>query len=98
MTLVLHFDRQNNFAHHKGIVARGGEDSIFDLVRMLVDRGWRDEPAVFVDERGVACLTVKSLHGCARRYRPNEADLAAKRARNETKRLERAAIMPGAEP
>lgn len=87
MTLLLHFNRAENFAHHKGIVARCGEDSVFDLVRILVDRGWWDEPAVFVDELGMRCMTVKSLHSCARRYRPNEADKAARKARVEARAI-----------
>ena len=67
------FDRQHDFATYKGIVARGS-DPYFDLCRILTDRGWRDEPATFYDERGMACLMVKSLHACASWNRPNEAD------------------------
>jgi hypothetical protein len=40
-----------------------------------------DGLAVFVDERGMRCITVQSLHSCARRYRPTAAQRTAKAAR-----------------
>lgn len=51
-----------------------GVDPYFDVARAMTDAGMPDGPAVFVDERGMACLTVRSLHSCARRYRPNAGD------------------------
>lgn len=84
--LAIHFDRQNKHATF-GPFRMHGEDAAFDICRLLTDRGWWDEPATFVDERGVACLTTNSLHGCARRYRPNEQDKIEK----ELRRLEREA-------
>lgn len=91
MTLTINFDRQQSHATF-GPFRMHGEDAYFDICRLLTDRGWWDEPAVFVDERGMACLTVRSLHGCARRYRPkSEADhttnkrLAAERAHRRKK-------------
>lgn len=80
--LTIHFDRQNKHATFGSLRCRG-EDAYFDICRSLTDRGWWDEPAQFVDERGVACLTTTSLHACARRYRPNEAERAAKEAKRQ---------------
>lgn len=89
--LNIDFDRQNKHATF-GPFRMHGEDAAFDICRLLTDRGWWDEPATFVDERGVACLTTKSLHACARFYRPvTEADhslnksLAAARAHRRVK-------------
>lgn len=86
MTLTIRFDRQQHHATFGPFCWRG-EDPYFDLCRLLTDRGWWDEPAVFVDERGVACLTVRSIHAAARHHRPaSDADhetnrrLAAERA------------------
>jgi hypothetical protein len=78
--ITIDFDRQQKHATF-GPFRMHGEDAFFDICRILTDRGWWNEAAVFVDERGMACLTVKSLHACARRYRPNETDKALKEAR-----------------
>lgn len=51
-----------------------GTDPYFDMCRVLRDRNWLDIDAVFVDERGVRCVTVRSIHSCARRYRPTQDD------------------------
>lgn len=83
--ITVNFDRQQKHATF-GPFRMYGEDAFFDICRLLTDRGWWDEPAVFVDERGVACLTTRSLHACARRYRPNEEERAAKEARRQEKK------------
>lgn len=75
--LTIHFDRVQQHATF-GPFRMHGDDAYFDICRLLTDRGWWDEPATFVDERGMACLTTNSLHACAARYRPNEGDKAAK--------------------
>lgn len=82
--LTINFDRS---AHHAtfGPFRIPGEDAFFDIARLLTDRGWWDEPAVFVDERGMACLTVRSLHSCAAKYRPNKADKELRKLRNKNK-------------
>lgn len=51
-----------------------GINPFFDICRVFRDRNWPDTDAVFVDERGVRCLTVRSIHSCARRYRPTQDD------------------------
>lgn len=78
--MIIHFNRAEESARFGGVVIRGA-GAIFDLCRELTNRGWWDEPVSFVDEFGMPCLESKSLHGCARRYRPTEAERAAKTAR-----------------
>ena len=64
------FDRKTNTARAcHGIVAHG-PDSWFDACRAWRNAQLPDGPAVFVDDRGMRCMTVKSIHACARRYRP----------------------------
>lgn len=83
--ISIHFNRQTNTARRA--TSDGwdyfatGTDPYFDVARAMTDLGEPDGPAVFVDERGVACMTVRSVHACAGRHRPNAGDLAAKRAR-----------------
>jgi hypothetical protein len=83
--VVIDFDRVNDSARFRGIVMRGA-GAIFDVCRELTDRGWRDQPVRFVDERGMHCLSSESLHATARRYRPNESEIAAKKLRALAKR------------
>jgi hypothetical protein len=83
--ITIQFDRQNKHATF-GPFRWHGEDAAFDICRLLTDRGWWDDGAEFIDERGVRCFTVKSLHACARRYRPNFADRAIKEARRSEQR------------
>lgn len=90
MTLTIYFDRMKKHASF-GPFRLHGDDAYYDIARLLTDRGWWDESVVFVDERGMACLTHPSLHRCAARYRPNEQDMIARRAQAEAKRLEKAA-------
>lgn len=77
--ITIHFSRATNVARHvmpanvADYVAQG-PDPYFMIARAMLDAGHPDAPAVFVDERGVACLTVRSFHACARRERPNEAE------------------------
>ena len=52
-----------------GMLARG-PDPWFCICRALTNARHPDGPAVFVDDRGVRCMTVKSIHAAARRYRP----------------------------
>lgn len=84
------FSREARCASYPGFLGFGGDysamgsDAFFDIARQMTDAGEADGPAVFVDEREMACLTVRSLHSCARRYRPTEADKAAKEARKQT--------------
>lgn len=85
MTYQIHFNRMAEHATYQGIRCHGS-DPYFDICRQLTDRGWWDDAATFIDERGMACLTVRSIHSCARRYRPNEADRAAKAARIEARK------------
>lgn len=77
--LTIHFDRVQQHATF-GSFRMHGDDAYFDICRLLTDRGWWDEPATFVDERGMACLTTNSLHACAARYRPNEGDTRRRRS------------------
>lgn len=71
--LTIEFNRMEKHATF-GPSRWHGEDAAFDICRLLTDRGWWDDEATFVDERGMACFTVNSMHACARRYRPNEQD------------------------
>jgi hypothetical protein len=74
------FDRSAATASAVGMVWRSpeGAEPIYPLARLLADRGFRG-PAIFYDERGMACITVRCIAAMARRYAPNEADKAAKR-------------------
>ena len=67
---------------------------LFDVIRAMVDAGQPDGPAAFHDERGMACLTVASIHSCARRYRPTDADRAAREAREKAKGYQGGALDP----
>lgn len=78
--ITIHFDRQTGTAQYRGFAA-SGSDPYFDVVRQMLDAGEADSEATFIDERGVRCLTTRSIHACARRYRPTEADKTAKRVR-----------------
>lgn len=72
MTYEVHFDRQTNFATCGDVVCREGvDDPYFNIARMIYDAAMPDSDGVFIDETGMACLTVKSMHSCARRYRPD---------------------------
>jgi hypothetical protein len=78
--ITIRFDRQTGLAQYRGFAA-SGSDPYFDVVRQMLDAGEPDREATFIDERGVRCLTTRSIHACARHYRPTPADLEAKRAR-----------------
>lgn len=77
--ITVNFSRADNTARHvmptdhADYVAHGA-DPYFAVCRNMLDAGEPDDDAVFVDERGMACLTVRSIHSCARRYRPSEAE------------------------
>lgn len=77
--ITIDFDRSAGHASFCGKRLHGSE-AFFDMARLLTDERWSDVPAVFVDERGMRCMTVQSIHSCARRYRPNEADRVAREA------------------
>lgn len=85
MMYRIDFDRRAGTARHPGFEGFGGDftgkslDPYFDVVRAMTDAGLSDGPAVFRDERRMACLTVRSLHACARRYRPTEAQRIGER-------------------
>lgn len=83
--LTIDFD---NVEWHASFCGRRlwGESAALDMARLLTDEGWSDGPAVFVDERGVACFTVRSLHSMARRYRPNAEDKLARAERVKQRR------------
>ena len=87
MTITIHFNRTLGTASYASFDGWGGDfrafggDPYFDVIRELIDAGEPDTDAVFVDERGVACLTVRSIHSCARLYRPNAADKIARAER-----------------
>jgi hypothetical protein len=84
---TIHFHRLDDWATAHGIVARE-PDAFFGLCRILADRGWHG-PAVGIDERGMRCWTVGNIATCARRYRPNADDLAAKRERDTAKKTKK---------
>ena len=83
------FNRQTGLATHPGFEGWGGAftarapDGYFDVIRAMVNAGQPDGPAAFYDERGMPCLTVASVHSCARRYRPTDADKAAREVRKK---------------
>lgn len=83
--IVIDFNRTTRTAAYQDILftcsSNADNDPYFDLCRILLDNEHPDTSAVFRDERGMDCLTVKSIHSCARRYRPTESDLIARRAR-----------------
>lgn len=84
------FSRSTSTASHPGFEGFGGDytascaDPYFQICRLMTDAGEPDGPAVFVDERGMACMTVRSFHSCARIYRPNAGDRAARAEREAT--------------
>ena len=82
--IIIHFDRQTRTAQYRGYAA-SGEDAFFDVVRQMLDAGEPDDAGTFTDERGMPCWTVRSIHSCARRYRPNAQDIADRKARAEAR-------------
>lgn len=89
MAYVIQFDRAECHATFHGYRTHG-LDPYFDMARTLVTHRWPDAPAVFVDEHGTACVTVRSLHSCARRYRPTQAEESRQHERRaEKQRLEK---------
>lgn len=88
--LTISFDRRAGTARHTmpsqyGDYFASASDPYFDIARLMTNAGEPDGAAVVVDERGMACFTVKSIHACARRYRPNADDLLARKARIEAR-------------
>jgi hypothetical protein len=89
--ICIHFDRRTNTSRCDGplfadpFVAHGS-DPFFTVARMMTDAGMPDGPATFHDERGMACITVRSIHSCARRYRPTPAEAAARSERAKARR------------
>jgi hypothetical protein len=67
--ITIIFNRKTKVATCGNISARG-EDAWLDCCRALVNANHPDGPVEFVDDRGVRCMTNKSLYGCARHYRP----------------------------
>jgi hypothetical protein len=60
------FDRSAATASAVGMVWRSpeGAEPIYPLARLLADRGFRG-PAIFYDERGMACITVRCIAAMA---------------------------------
>jgi len=87
----IHFDRRTNAASHAGFDGFGGNftasgsDPYFTVARLMTDAGMPDAPATFYDERGMACMTVQSIHSCARRYRPTPDEAQARSERVKVK-------------
>jgi len=80
--ICINFDRSAGNAYWTNLRATG-TDAWFDVIRQMTDAGIEDGPATIYDERGMACWTVMSIHKCAARYRPNDADKAARKAREQ---------------
>lgn len=53
-----------------------GADSWQDLCLVLRDMGYPDAGATVIDERGVPCWTIASVHASARWYFPTPEQLA----------------------
>ena len=92
MTYRIDFDRRTDKAScSAGFDGFGGDfvwassDPYFDVCRAMTDAGMPDGPATFVDQRGMACMTVGSIHGAARLYRPTPQEAAERAARKEAK-------------
>jgi hypothetical protein len=79
------WNRELGTATYGGLIA-WGSDAWADICRMAVERGDQDDSATIFDERSMACITVQSIHLCARLYRPTEEDAAAQKARIKTKK------------
>lgn len=103
----IHFSRKTDIASHPSFEGFGGDftarssDPYFDVIRQMVDAGWPDDCAVFIDERDTACLETKSIHACAKRYRPTDAqrvENAAERKRTEAERKADRAMDAGIDP
>lgn len=86
--ITIHFNRSSGFAQYRGYAA-SGSDSFLDVVRQMTDCGEPDGPATFTDERGMRCMTVRSIYSCARKYRPTAQDTADRKARAERAAAER---------
>lgn len=93
MTHRILFSRATDTASYPAFDGWGGDYTArgsgpyFAIARQMTDAGEPDGPAVFVDERGVACMTVRSLHACARRHAPNAEDTAARKVRIEARKV-----------
>lgn len=82
---TVHFNRVSRVASSGDFTATG-EDAQFDIARMITDAGLPDGSVTFYDERGTPCMTSMSVHAAAARYRPNEADLARRKANAERRK------------
>ena len=83
--ITIHFNRIENTAHYPmpPDVADYTASSAYgwqDIIRQMTDAGTADAPVRLLDERGMACFTIRSLHAGARRYRPTDAERAEKAA------------------
>ena len=82
--ITVHFNRQTGTARSPAFEGFGGDfiafgsDPYFDVARMMKDSGLSDDEAVFVDERDVACMTVRSFDsaraGIGHRFRKPQPD------------------------
>lgn len=75
------FNRAEGSATALGIVCRNGGEPIYELFRVLTERGLGNRPANCFDERGVRCMFVGNIGAAARRYRPTEEEKAQRAAR-----------------
>lgn len=80
MTIRIAFDRATGLATFDGMTAHG-TDPWREMCQALRDKGIPDDDAIMIDERGMPCLTVRSIHACARNHDRKCAKLAAFNAR-----------------
>lgn len=59
-----------------GVLFGRGTDPWRQVCQALRDAGCEDDDALVIDERGVPCLTVKSVHASARSQDKRDAALA----------------------
>ena len=77
--ITISFDRGAGTARYDGITT-SGSDAWKEMCRVLTNLRWPDDGAIVVDERGVPCLEIRSIHDTARFYLPTNAEKAARRA------------------
>lgn len=71
----IHMDRAVGVANWHRFVGHG-TDPWRQVCQALRDAGCDDDTALVIDERGVPCLTVKSVHAAARDQDRRDAALA----------------------
>ena len=96
MTRVIEWNRTEKTAIFRsprdvGDFVAKGEDPAFMICRMMVNAGWSDQEAVVIDERGVQCWLIHSIHGAARQYVPTREEIAERAAEAEAEKAKKAA-------